>query len=523
MKYVRKKYWIALFLVAIGLYRFFFLAGKGAISFPDEARYYYTASAIKSLMERDVKGVKGFCKSISSPEGRPPGHAIIRILPMILQGMLYKWKAIDPRNPQSLLIPVIFNIILSLIFLFIFYQITLLLFKNNYTIALLGTLLYSLLANTNIYIRHILPYDSSLLCYFCALYYSLNKLNNSPELNNKDCYLLGGLAAFGFTVYPGYYFFPILIFLIVLFKDNSTLFSRSKFFKCYHFGVLFISVFLFYELIARIGTRSYIGILVHMSSYVKSQGSSEEGFSFLPKYLIEVEGISGIILFILTILYIIKVGEDLIKRKTIDMNNDSLRLLFFTMLVGFLIHASLSAIFHEMSFYGRLVHVYFPFMIWAALSVVTRIKYIAFRRVVYFVMITSSIYSFIVFSIDYFKLAYPRDVLYRNKIDTKYIKPTNIINESKEYELFKIESPPPIDRVTNKPYSISDNKILVNFCFLYPITDDFNKFIPNSNTKLLFRGQHFLTFPAYTYELYSIKERMLLKQRKYQVSIYEIE
>ncbi|MBA4417147.1 MAG: hypothetical protein C0392_04455 [Syntrophus sp. (in: bacteria)] len=519
---MKKNIPIIFLLIVISIIRFVAFTGKGAYAFPDEERYTQTTMALKSLSQGNLRG---FCTHISSTNGRP-GDSTLKIIPMAFQYMLYKYKGIDPTNPESLLIPVIFNIIICSALLFVFYRLTLVLFNNNEGIALVAALIYGLLVNSNIYIRHIFPYDGALLCFFCVLYYGLNKVRSyGSGLQARDAFIMGLLAGLGFTLYPGYYFFVVLIFSVLFFDISAihfdkrifTLFSKSKYTRCAIFIGGFTSIIAFYELVSRLGGVSYVFTSAKVALLI-NQGSYEEGFSFLPKYLLQVEGATGAIILIFSLIYLAIILKEIISSKRLLIDGNYWKMLFVLISIGFIIHAT-ATFLHKMVFYGRLLHMYFPFMIWATLSVIIIMKSEKWRRIAYAGVLASSAVCFLLFLSDYSSVAYPRDVLYQFGIDTH--DPSTIrINETKEWANY--DSPPPIDNKSRKPYGVNNHMMLVNFCFFYPLSDrnDFRPVNP-APAGLVFSGQHFQTFPAYSFEGFSIKERIHAKERRYKVSIYQ--
>jgi hypothetical protein len=482
----------------------------GTMAFTDEYRYCESISAVKRIILGDVIG---FCRSLSSTTGRP-GDATLRILPALIQGILYK-LGIPTNNPCSLMVNAIFNAIVSLLLLIYFYKITLILFPKNYNIALLSIIIYGFLANSNIYIRHILPYDLSLFIFIYTLYLALGAINSI-----KIYLLSGALAGLGFAVYPGYYFFPLLIFITLLHKNGDKSLNKEIIFKLLYFILATLLIIGFYELIARLGGVSYLMKLKEIAGAI-TQGSFQESFLFLPKYLIKVEKFIGVFLLIFIILYILEIIVAIVSRKIhILISKQPLHLLIITAIAGYLMHASSAYTSHKMVFYSRLVHMYFPFLIWASVYMITEFNKQTIKNCLFMITICLSCLSFLTFLFEYYKISYPIDTLYKYGIDTQSISSTNIIYETTTDD--PLTSPGPWNRLTNFPYQLK-NYILVNFCYFYPLHDDFKEYVPQCGTKLIYKKPHFLTFPAYTFEMYNIEERIKMAQRRYQVKIYRIE
>ncbi len=536
-----KPYGIFFLLLLIGIYRFS-LTDRGALSNPDEVRYWDAADAWEKLVgERDLRGF--FISFSSATHGRvegtnKPGDTMLRLVPSLFQGIL--WKVTggkhlrDPnsdmintgihfRNPESLRIVTSFNVFVSLGLLWVFYAISLNLFKGYYGAAWIATTVYGLLANSNIYIRHILPYDSALLVFLLAIYCILRKSKEADSLLLKTCIVAGLLAGFGFTIYPGYYAL-VAVTAIMIWEGKEPFFSRSRILRYLIFSTSFFGVLGFFEVLARLGKTSYLFYLGHHAERI-IQGSFEEGFSFLPKYLLQVEkGIGGLLLGG-SILYLFKEFRGLLKK---EITQDStvpyqpqLRILFFTGAACFFFHATLS-ISEKMVFYGRLLHMYFPFLVWGTIAFVVDLRSKPLRRfLMYGIVPILSFVSFFDFSKVYAQIAYPLDVLYQLGINTEHLPSTNIISESKPYMHFL--SPPPRNFKTGEPYSRNSSYLLINFfSFLPSEKDGYKLFLSPANARLIYQRPHFQNLPAYMFEAYSIQERKWIQERNYQVSVYEL-
>jgi hypothetical protein len=500
-------------LILLGGFRFS-LIDRGGWTFPDEYRYYNSYKALSNLGDNNLIG---FFNEISITVGRP-GDATLRLIPAAVQKFVFDRYGIHPTNPRSLLIPLSFNVIITLVLAYYFFRTALLLFKGNYFASTVSVVAYSFLVNSNLYIRHILPYDMSLLCFMIALFLTLKLSMNEEGFSIKSLIIIGGLTGFAFTVYPGYYFLVITIFSLVAFNSRSGFFSRRTIRNCFIFCVPAIIVLLAYEVVAIIGGESYLSTLSWMSSAI-TQGSFEEGFTFLPEYLIYIEKSIGVFLLVFTILYLLKSSVSVLKNRLFD-TRDNLQLLVFVMFAGYLIHASSSAIFHGMVFYGRLLHIYFPVMVLASVSFLTEIKLSYLRRAFYAIAIFMSLYSFSAFFAEYRNLGYPRDVLYANRIASRGVNPLSKVEELEKCNI--IGSPPALDLKTNVPYTDDYDFILVNFCHFFPVNKADGDYKPSANARLIFNGPHFQGFRAYQYEGLSIEDREIIQGRDLRISIYEL-
>jgi len=513
-KNIKLNWWWISGIILIGAYRFTLL-GQGALSFPDEFRYSSSADALNSLLKGDFSG---FCHNISSISGRP-GDTMVRLVLMAIQQILTSLFGINYQNPDSLLIPQAINLLVSLLILVCFYKIAQLLLPETPMVAPLATGIYALLGNTNLYIRHILPYDHAFLIFLATLYLVLKRQQQKFQPIALKTYIVAGAStAIAYTVYPGYYFLGVLIFCLLVGRGWGWVHFKSKLFGLGSFIVAGGSVLAFFEVLSQIGGTSYLFSSTKLAGNIK-QGSFEESFTFLPKYLLEVEKIGGAILLLLTSIFILLNIVTSLKTKFHNYAEDDLWLVISVILVCFLIQASASAIFYIAVFYGRLLHIYYPFLVLATIALLSRIKGDLLRKLVYLVVFSLFPASFVSFAIDYAQLAYPRDVLYRQGYRIENFSPGNVINESTPFSPFA--SPPPRDNQSGTPYNSFNKGKLINFVYFYPIkTGDFRPYLPPSSLKLVFQNVHFLSFSAYSYEGFNKVERNLLKERNYNVKIY---
>ena len=159
--------------------------------------------------------------------------------------------------------------------------------------ALISVLLFSTLTNSYLYLRHALPYDTSLLIFYLVIY-KIVIYTEENSLSFKKSLIIGICSFLGFLVYPGY--FPLFIVgLFLLFFNNI---SKKNIFKKIYYSSYYILgsilCLIIFEKISRLVGRSYILDAIGLSKTI-TQGSFEESFVFIFKYLFEVEGLTGII------------------------------------------------------------------------------------------------------------------------------------------------------------------------------------------------------------------------------------
>jgi len=503
-----------LLIVFIAIYRILLL-NAGALSLVDELVYIETINAVQSLLDGDLHA---FSLHISSTS-HLPGNNTIRFIPAVVQFLFCEWWGLPLLNPESLKIVTFFNVIISILILIVFYKISLILFDRDQKIAVFAAMIYAFLANTNMYIRHVLPYDISLMVFLFALYLVLKKLDKSGKLDLQTCIITGLLTGFAFSAYYAYYLFPVLIFLLIVFSGNDPIVSRSKALNAIGFGVSAVSIPVLYESIAFFGNSSYLQALFLVAES-KYYGENDEGFTFLFKYLIEVESLIGIFLLTGIIFYYVGLFKDSFRAKFKNLRDDSLGLLLVGIFLGYLIHAVLTDVFHSKVFYGRILHIYLPFLVLAIVGLIKQLAQYKFRMGLYSVMFVVSLISFFTFSSTYYSLAYPRDVLHEQGINIENVPYENIINEVTPYLIYA--SPNPACDATEQTRASGRKYKLINFSNVHAYTArDTMTYIPGENEKLVYDQQHFRSYSAYTYEEL-FRQRDFFEKKKLNVRVYEV-
>ncbi len=525
---------IVFFFVCLSLFRLT-LIDRGVLTFPDEVRSEMSFVALSKMLAGDFVN---FCRAINMAEGRP-GYVLMYMFPAYFQLKLLKW-GIMPDNPVSLMIPAFLNLVASLVAVYFFYRISRILFKERFTLVFLGTVVYGLLVNSNFYIRHLLGCDIALAFFMAALYLCLR-----PRDDIFSYAAAGVCAGLTFYVYPGYYYAIPLIGCAAVFKSGllSGLpgFDAQRVTKFICWLVSLTAVAGFFAYLAYKGGIDYFKAILSMDASVSGQGGShgafEEGFLFLPKYLIQVETFIGVWLMALSVKYIVKQARFFITHKSVSQFREPLHFILGIACVGYCFHAVRTFVFHKALFHARFLHLYFPFLVWAAVSAIGDTDGLRRRLILGRITLAAVCLSFMFFAYDYYTIAYPSDVLYRMRINTNLIVGPNASRFSPWVEpcnappfycetgpFMKYYSPGAFNIRTNAPYTMKNNYILVNFGFFSPGSpkDEFFPYSPPEGARLVYEAPHFMTFPAYVYEGFTPEYRELFIKRNYKVRIYEI-
>ena len=492
------------------------LLGSGFLAFPDEFRYTYSGMALKDFSELDL--ITGIGK-IFSTDGRP-GDAIIKIIPYAIQFLTGKMLGIDFYDSRNSFPLFIFNFLTYAGILFLTYRIANHILKNNY-FALLSVLIYSSLTNSHIYLRHALPYDTSLVIFLYAIYKIIINIERyKPSF--ISIFTLGLFCFFGYLVYPGYILLYMTSILILIFYKINIKTLRRKFIHLIYFSLGSLSCLILFEILSRIAKNSYIKTTLSLSSTI-TQGSFDESFVFIFKYLIEVEKINGILLMIglaLTLFLIIKI---LIKKEY--SNNSIIVILFFTLTFLYSLYAGYGYFFSKVVLYGRLLHQFFPFIcIFMVFSICNSLKNNFTKNYISLVVCIFCVYNFFINIKDYLSHFYPKEIAWI------HINNNHLANLTTYCEYFNSWSVLPhifnnknnINKDTSNLNSINNNLLIINCCFFYPVNDLLNyyRYKPTSKQKLVDIKKHFLNFKAYQYEGYNKYERQNLDKLNLKIKVF---
>ncbi|MBK9727430.1 MAG: hypothetical protein IPO86_04840 [Saprospiraceae bacterium] len=493
----------------------FSLIGCGFLAFPDEARYVESAKALVAFSEFKFRLA---INAIFSTQGRP-GEAILKIFPNGIQyitAQIFDLNYYESKNSSPLFI---FNFSIYCFLLFVHYKISKLLLSDLW-LSLISVLVFSSLINSYLYIRHALPYDSSLLILYVCIYKTIVYTQNEA-LSIKKSILLAAFSFLGFLVYPGYFVLYIYNFWLFLFNTINKQTLTARLIYGFYFILTCVCCLLFVEIFARLGSQSYLQEALNLSKTI-TQGSFDESFSFLQKYLIEVEGPGGIILLIGLCLYFILILKKIISG--IDNSKKYTEFIFIPLILLFLIYAYFGFYQNKVLFYGRLIHQYIPFVCILSVYSINEIigKFKSIQKFVWLLLSSVFILNFAVCFKNYASISYPRDIywsLYNSQIVTA-------LETVCEYEnaWSKIPASKEIRMKSNDLQSKHEtqNILAINLCYFYPVNDPikYHPFIVDKNYNLINSWPHFLNFKAYQFEGFNKLERQNLDSFNFQMKIY---
>lgn len=472
-------------------------AFKGARSFPDEYFYNYSLFFLDSIRNGVWKDAIYYLFNT----GRPLA-SIFYLIPSACQAVLYQVAGIDPREPPSLISPIIFNLLVHGGLLLNFFYLIKSILKDNW-MAFGGLIIYASLVNNNIYIRHLFPYDLSLWLFLTALLLLVRLISvENPDRiwGNKILFLSGVFTAASFLSYPGFYNGIIPVGLLTLFYcyQHSRYKIKTTSINLFSLGAGYLLPLISFELLAKTGQYSYFAKLSTLSGTI-IQGDFDEGIVFPFNYLFSVEGLPGLILISGFVFYLLSYKKSL--------KISSVNILCFSLLLIYLYHAWSSFFGQKMVFYGRLLHIYFPFLVIGFLAFVN----LFFRKTALKILTICSLISalaFIRFYVDYQKIAYPPDALWTYIHQQAGWYDHEIINEVREGTPFL----PVNSSKFRTSEEISVHYKLVNCSFFHPILYKDKEYQLQSNEMILFSELHFQVFPAYQHEGMTRRERDILNR-----------
>lgn len=490
--------WLILFFIGLIVIRTSFVF-DGHLYWIDELRYLNAFMVLHYGQEGMWPEALFF---LFNAHGRP-GYVLLSVVPMALQLLVQRmnWISVGnpaffetlldsrmPRNfnPDFFLIPSLFNMITTCLLSFIFYKIARI-FLGEKKYAFWAVVIYSLLANSNYYIRHLVPYTYALVFYLWALHIILR---NGPAISYVQAIKAGLLSAFAYATYPTFVLLLGINGLAVFFLSKSRIRLSAVFITALSFilGCL--------EWLSRFSGRSYFNNSLQLSGSV-NQGSFEEGYLFVFNYLWQVEGAVGGMLLVFFLFFLVR---------SFFKCSPVWKVIFGALIAGYLAYATAGVFLKKVVFYGRIIHMYMPFIVLGAFAAIEHMHNKVFKKVILISVVAASVISFITFVKPFYATEYPQGFKH------KYL---SLFSSEDLYEMTEIR-PWDENGATQMPI------VLVNTAYLYPIWEDQ---YPIQETdlpgkKLLAISSNPLNLPVYQFEGHTLEERRRLKERRYDMRIY---
>jgi hypothetical protein len=508
---------ISIFLLRIRL------IGQGITHFADEVRYFNSIEAVKEFAQGNFK--RGITL-LNSTQGRP-GDAFIRLLPAIVQAVMYKALGINTVTPQSLVVAVWMNWIVLIINTVLFYKVAVRF--HSISIAQVATVVYVTLINSNIYLRHILPYDIAIGLFLWALLLVLREQASYTPVRRSVYVKAGVLSGLCFAVYPGYFLAPLIVGVMAI--DIPIKRFKAELARLFASGLLFVlgfgGVLLLFELIATGGSSSYLMSSRELSTTI-NQGDFSAGFSFAPEYLLVVEKLMGWVL-----LGLLPVAATLLTRSTTLLSNHAVtprvQLEKLAILLGFgwFSYASLAYFGHSLVFYGRTLHLFIPLLVLVCAHVLLSAKSWNIRIYTTFCCAAMLVCmaSFVWFYIGYVNLGYEKDILFQHGIHNPLPEHTwryNTVCSAQDNFTTPFQHKY-ISDDKNNGFKSNDTLVMVNFGYIFPACASAPIKIPNQNRlQLLVKAPVTTTYVPYQFEGWNAKERKILNNGEFNFAVYKL-
>ncbi|AWA31228.1 hypothetical protein HYN48_14605 [Flavobacterium magnum] len=484
------------------------LINKGFLAFPDEGRYRAAGQILKSLANADWHAAIEF---LFSTKGRP-GDTTLKIVPTVLQygnASLFGLEIYEPANSWPVFA---YNLAIHALLLLLHYRVSRHFLKDRF-LALFSVLVFATLVVSYISLRHADPYDASLL----ILYYVFYKLVSTNGVTTRKMFVYGGLAFFGYLCYPGYVLLFLAIPLVYLIRKISTSGSAKAFSRVLAFAAGSSVCLVVFEALAQIGGTSFIKNSLLLSGTIV-QGSFEECFSFVFRYLCEAEGINGVFLIIGLCLFSV-----LFVRNIRSVASEPMYLTFAVLLLLFVAYSAAGFYGHKVVWYARLLKQFLPFLVIftifaiAAIAGSFRARPIVTTCIVFAVSATLAV-AFALQLNAYRQYTYPKDVAweYYNKYRFKSAATVS------EYSRARPDMPN-FSIVKKKfPRENAPGLVFVNVTDIYPFNDieNYHQYLPDADERLLFSGESCLNFKPYQFEAYDIWARKNLDEAKLRIKVY---
>ena len=493
----------AVLLALVAVYRLTLL-DRGALAFVDETFYFTSVMALRSLSAGDMNGI---VEALTSARGRS-GATLLQLPVAALQALPAQY-GVAASNLQSLLIPQVCNVLVTVAAVYFVFAIARALCGDERA-AIASAAAYALLVNSNLYVRHLVPYDWALCCGLFSIWLVMTR-----PASQVRAALAGGLAGTVLVTYAGYYSFAAVVGMALVLETWRVFSLGRAVVDGAIFAAAAMSVVAGVELIFRAGGSSYIGSIADSPRTVVFS-SVDDGWLFLPEYLFIVESATGIILLVAALAYLTRAAVRLLRREVRAIDS-----LMLPALLAWAVQSAAAAQWQAIPLFGRLIHPWMPFLAWMLADTMTAPALRRVQRVLAFAVIAIAVAGAAVWTRQYYRLAYPPTVLYAFGVDTAKLTDDQMpceLNPGTGYQ-----SPTPLDRATGYPYRSANDVVLLNFCqaLMSIPRPRVHAQISDAST-LIFDGPHWMSFPAYGFEGLIHADRAAMRSQDYRVRIYRL-
>lgn len=547
-------------LAALAIYHAFLLQ-KGAFAWPDEFYYIDALRTVQALARGDLAEA---AHALTGFSARPAAN-LLWLLPASVHLAFASALHTAPLNRDLVHIANGWNVIVAILVVLALHRLALWFYDGDEWLAAAAAGAYALMPTSHIWVRHVVPYDIALAICTANLYRTVSRPNppdppaalrrivvaatvvvvpavvypvafhfvRSSALPSsvvlfaaalgatvyaarpvvasaaaRSAMLWGAIAGATVAMYPAFYSFPIaLIALMALQPDESRLIAlrRPLLMMCALFAMTLLDVFFFFEVIARIGGVSYLASALRVSGMIK-QGTFSEGYVFLPRFLTAVDGVGGVAILSLALLYLITTIVRLVRKAQFSSREIALARTFVVFALLYVVYATESVVLHKMTFTGRYVAMYIPITVIGAFA---SFRHVAGRTRTYAVAaaVMLSAMSFLAFARAYDAVDYPVDVLAKMRISFNDVAAENHIDESAVMYRYNHPSKAMMPGTRFQTHPNDRRFVLVNFGWFPVEGPGFSPYQPPSGAELLFAATHFECFRTSYFEGYTVERR----------------
>lgn len=523
----RPTLWLVLLLIAVAGYRLT-LIDSGHFFWGDEVRYRYAEAMTDALLEGDFRNAAA--QPFQSDVFGRPGFVLIGVIPALAQRAVGSLLSIERDTLAYYDAVSVFNVLVSLAVLLCLFRLGHL-WSGSPWYALLMAGVYSGLCSANVWIRHLMPYNLSLLVFLLGLLVVSSKCTSRNRGFGRGV-VVGALSAFAYACYPTYYAFCAVNAVVLLVVSPRRVLAASGFVM----GSLGVVSAL--EALSRFGDTSYFdtavySVLAHLAQ--KSHGFFGEGYVYAWRFMCDVEGVIGVTLFILFGVFLTLVIWRRESRVTY-----AARAAIAAAVAGYLWHASMSTLMHKTIFFGRILGMYLPFMVAGAVLALMHIRRARARRLAVVGLVLASLVSFVSFARTYARLQYPADLFLATMAEQDVgvnFPPWTLWGFSGGEADSIEELDPRFALVMDARPEGTENPLLhlstheqtatcraefigVNLKWTFYHRQEDTRYEPPAGYEEIARADSPWTFPASGYEAYKPWERRRLVQRRYTMRIY---
>lgn len=403
-----------------------------------------------------------------------------------------------------------FNVVVSLLIILVYYGLLRRLGIDK-KLAVVGMMLFGSLIANNIYMRHILPYDHSILLHLSAMYVLAR-----TELSNRSIFFAGTLTAIALTNYYGFYMLGLICGLYVMYQE------RYSFKKLFINGLIFalpsVLLIVIFELISRMDGRSYLSFINEFSQTIY-HGSFDETPIYFWIYSTLVEKTWGITLLVLSaigVLFMLKAKE-----------RNPLVVWVILGITGYVLHSIYGYFFEGMVFYARVFRLYYIFIIMAVVFLLQQWKWFNNGFVVTIILAGISVHYFIVVN-ELNKIGYPHSITNELKLKTSSNDLNVRVLHSSASAIDYINEEGDFYTRRENQSTIQGKYLAENFCFFihYPDTSFISSYKPAytaEDKNIVLDKLHFMSYPLYTMEYCTREGREYFLENKLRVRLIRLD